>query len=145
MRGGRRIVGDVGLIACAYLQGFSQVAAGALERMKGCARRLGPVRISNMRSNDVSVPVIRAVRPMREGPRDAIDRLRSHDHIESIVRLRAAVRAMGQVDVSGWDENSLVEHLDEISATLCAIDAQLTRMADAVRARGFRIDEPLAA
>jgi hypothetical protein len=98
-----------------------------------------------MRSNDVPATVIPAVRPMPAGPRNAIDRLHSHDQIESIVRLRAAVRAMGQVDVSGWDEKSLVEHLDEISATLCAIDAQLTRMADAVRARGFRIEEPLAA
>ena len=95
-----------------------------------------------MRSNDVAALV---TRPMPIGSRNAIDRLRSHDHIESIVRLRAAVRAMDQVDVSGWDEKSLVEHLDEISATLCAIDAQLTRVADAVRARGFRIEEPLAA
>jgi hypothetical protein len=94
-----------------------------------------------MRSNEV-LPVVRV---MPAGPRNAIDRLRSRDHIESIARLRAAVRAMDQVDLSGWDEKSLVEHLDEISATLCAIDAQLTRVADAVRARGFRIEEPLAA
>ena len=94
-----------------------------------------------MRSNSG----LAAVRVMPSGPRDSIDRLRSRDHIESIARLRAAVRAMDQVDLSGWDEKSLVEHLDEISATLCAIDAQLTRVADAVRAHGFRVEEPLAA
>jgi hypothetical protein len=98
-----------------------------------------------MRSNNASATVIPAVRPMPVGPRNAIDRLRSRDRIESIARLRAAVRAMDEVDVSGWDDNALIEHLDEISSTLCAIDAQLTRVADAVRARGFRIAEPLAA
>ncbi|MGX6602206.1 hypothetical protein ACWKSP_08750 [Micromonosporaceae bacterium Da 78-11] len=82
---------------------------------------------------------------MPVGPRNAIDRLRYHEHLESIVRLRSAVRALGEVDVSGWDDAALTDHLDELSATLCAIDAQLTRVADAVRARGFRIAEPLAA
>jgi hypothetical protein len=48
---------------------------------------------------------------------------------------------MDQVDVSGWEDTALTEHLAEISATLCAIDAQLSRVADAVRARGFRIAE----
>ncbi|MEU4239952.1 MULTISPECIES: hypothetical protein [Actinoplanes] len=62
-----------------------------------------------------------------------------------MVRLRAAVRALDEVDVTGWDDSALNDHLDEISQTLCAIDAQLTRVADAVRARGFRIAEPLAA
>jgi hypothetical protein len=55
------------------------------------------------------------------------------------------VRALGDVDVAGWDDSALTDHLAEISATLCAIDAELTRVADAVRARGFRIAEPLAA
>ncbi|MFI5891244.1 hypothetical protein ACIA5D_14150 [Actinoplanes sp. NPDC051513] len=59
--------------------------------------------------------------------------------------MRAAVRALDDVDVSHWDDSSLTEHLEEISATLCALDAQVSRVADAVRARGFRIDEPLAA
>lgn len=98
-----------------------------------------------MRSNEVPAPVFGGKRPMPVGPRNAIDRLRSHDRLESIARLRAAVRALDEVDVSGWDDSALTDHLDEISATLCAIDAQLTRVADAVRARGFRIAEPLAA
>jgi hypothetical protein len=95
-----------------------------------------------MRSNDVPASVSLVVRPMPVGPRNTIDRLRSHDRLESIARLRAAVRALGEVDVSGWDDSALTDHLDEISTTLCAIDAELTRVADAVRARGFRIAEP---
>jgi len=82
---------------------------------------------------------------MPVGPRNTIDRLRSRDRLESIARLRAAVRALDEVDVSGWDDAALTDHLADISATLCAIDAQLTRVADAVRARGFRIAEPRAA
>jgi hypothetical protein len=98
-----------------------------------------------MRSNDVPASVTLVVRPMPVGPRHAIDRLRSRDRLEAIVRLRAAVRALDEVDVTGWDDSAFSDHLDEISQTLCAIDAQLTRVADAVRARGFRISEPLAA
>jgi hypothetical protein len=98
-----------------------------------------------MRSNELPASVSLVVRPMPVGPRNAIDRLRSRDRLESIARLRAAVRALDEVDVSGWDDAALTDHLAEISATLCAIDAQLTRVADAVRARGFRIAEPLAA
>jgi hypothetical protein len=98
-----------------------------------------------MRSNDASTPAPPTVRSMPVGPRNAIDRLRSRDRIESLARLRAAVRVMDEVDVSGWDDNALAEHLNEISETLCAIDAQLSRVANAVRARGFRIEEPLAA
>ncbi|MCM4084467.1 MULTISPECIES: hypothetical protein [Paractinoplanes] len=85
------------------------------------------------------------VRPMRAGPRNAIDRLRSRDRLESIARLRSAVLAMDQLDVADWDDGALTDHLDELSATLCAIDAQVTRVAEAVRARGFRIAEPRAA
>jgi hypothetical protein len=98
-----------------------------------------------MRSNELPASVSLVVRPMPVGPRNAIDRLRSRDRLESIARLRVAVRALDEVDVSGWDDAALTDHLAEISATLCAIDAQLTRVADAVRARGFRITEPLAA
>ena len=63
----------------------------------------------------------------------------------AIVRLTAAVSALGDVDVSGWDDSALRSHLDELSAALCGLDAQLSRVADAVRARGFRIAEPVAA
>jgi hypothetical protein len=64
---------------------------------------------------------------------------------DGLDRLRAAVNALGDVDVSGWDDNALTEHLDELSAALVEVDAQLSRVADAIRARGFRIAEPIAA
>ena len=98
-----------------------------------------------MRSNKVPASVSLVVRPMPVGPRNAIDRLHSRDRLESIARLRSAVLAMDQVDVADWDDGSLTDHLEELSATLCAIDAQVTRVAEAVRARGFRIAEPRAA
>ncbi|WP_232344320.1 hypothetical protein [Actinoplanes awajinensis] len=86
-----------------------------------------------------------AARVKPAGPRAPLDRLRVRDRIESIARLRAAVRALGDVDVSGWDDATLTDHLDELSRALCGIDAELTRVAEAVRARGFRIAEPRAA
>jgi hypothetical protein len=49
------------------------------------------------------------------------------------------------VDVTGWDDAALLGHLDELSAALCRVDAQLSRVADAVRARGYRVAEPIAA
>jgi hypothetical protein len=64
---------------------------------------------------------------------------------DAIVRLRAAISALGDVDVSGWDDAALTDHLDELSAALCDVDSQLSRLADAIRARGFRIAEPIAA
>lgn len=64
---------------------------------------------------------------------------------ELIVRLRAAVTALGDVDISGWDDTALNDHLAELSAALCEVDAELSRVADAVRARGFRVVEPIAA
>ena len=63
---------------------------------------------------------------------------------EAIARLRAAVSALGDVDVSGWDDTALNDHLADLSAALCEVDAELSRVADAVRARGFRIVEPVA-
>ncbi|MEU4427528.1 hypothetical protein AB0F81_43470 [Actinoplanes sp. NPDC024001] len=82
---------------------------------------------------------------MPAGPRDTLDRLRTRDRIESIARLRVAARALGDVDVSGWDEATLKDHLEELSKVLCALDAELTRVADEVRAKGFRVAEPKAA
>ena len=64
---------------------------------------------------------------------------------EALLRLRATVSALGDVDVSGWDDTALTDHLAELSTALCEVDAQLSRVADAVRARGFRIAEPVAA
>ncbi|MGA5304455.1 hypothetical protein ACPCHT_31395 [Nucisporomicrobium flavum] len=64
---------------------------------------------------------------------------------DAIQALRAAGSALGDVDVSGWDDTMLTDQLAELSAALCQLDAQLSRVADAVRARGFRITEPLAA
>ncbi|MFI1989801.1 hypothetical protein [Actinoplanes sp. NPDC020271] len=92
-----------------------------------------------------AVPSVAAGRVKPTGPRATVDRLRTRDRIESIARLRAAVRALGDVDVSGWDDSTLTEHLDELSRALCGLDAELSRVAESVRARGFRIDEPLAA
>ena len=63
----------------------------------------------------------------------------------ALTRLRAAVSAMGDVDVSGWDDTALTDHLAELSTALCEIDTQLSRLADAVRARGFRVTEPVVA
>ena len=64
---------------------------------------------------------------------------------EALLRLRAAVRALGDVDVSGWDDTALTDQLAELSTALCEVDTQLSRVADAIRARGFRIAEPVAA
>ena len=61
---------------------------------------------------------------------------------DAIARLDTAVSALGDVDVSGWDDAALRDHLDELSTALCRLDVQLSRVADAVRARGFRITEP---
>jgi hypothetical protein len=98
-----------------------------------------------MRSNAVPAPTPAGMQPVALGPGNTIDRLRSRDHLESMARLRAAVHALDEVDITRWDDPALAEHLDEISAILCAIDTQLARVADAVRDRGFRIAEPLAA
>ncbi len=64
---------------------------------------------------------------------------------EAIVALRAAGSALGDVDVSGWDDTALTDQLAELSDALCQLDAQLSRVAEAIRARGFRIAEPVAA
>lgn len=61
---------------------------------------------------------------------------------DAMVRLHAAVDALGDVDVSVWDDAALRDHLAELSLALCRVDEQLSRVADAVRARGFRIAEP---
>ncbi|MDG4820329.1 hypothetical protein O7635_00385 [Asanoa sp. WMMD1127] len=64
---------------------------------------------------------------------------------EAITRLGAAVSALGDVDVSAWSEEALREQLGELSVNLCALDALLAKVADGVRARGLRIEEPAAA
>ncbi|GID97221.1 hypothetical protein ACFQFC_17550 [Amorphoplanes digitatis] len=64
---------------------------------------------------------------------------------DAIAALRAAGSALGDVDVSGWDEAALNDKLAELSDALCQLDAQVSRVADAVRARGFRVAEPVAA
>ena len=64
---------------------------------------------------------------------------------EAITRLRAAVTALGDVDVSGWDDTALTAQLAELSDALCQLDAQLSRVAEAIRARGYRIAEPVTA
>jgi hypothetical protein len=64
---------------------------------------------------------------------------------EAIARLDAAVSALGDVDVSAWSEQTLKDQLGELSAALCALDAMLSRVADQIRARGLRIEEPVSA
>jgi hypothetical protein len=64
-----------------------------------------------------------------------------------IHRIDAAIDALGDVDFATWSDSSLSGHLDELSLVLCRIDAELSRLADAVRSRGFdiaEIDLPLA-
>ncbi|MER7169249.1 hypothetical protein [Micromonospora sp. NPDC000207] len=64
---------------------------------------------------------------------------------EVMVRLEAAVSALGDVSVSAWPEATLREQLGELSTALVALDASLSRVADEVRARGLRIEEPVSA
>jgi hypothetical protein len=62
-----------------------------------------------------------------------------------IARLGAAVSALGDVDVAAWSEDALREQIGELSAALCALDRLVSQVADGVRARGLRIEEPIAA
>lgn len=64
---------------------------------------------------------------------------------DAIARLDAAVCALGDVNVSAWSEDTLKDQLGELSTALCALDALLSRIADEVRARGLRIEEPVSA
>jgi hypothetical protein len=60
----------------------------------------------------------------------------------AIARLDAAARALVGVDLADWSDATLRGHLEELSAALVQVDGQLARLADAVRARGFRVAEP---
>ncbi|WP_213453389.1 hypothetical protein [Rhizomonospora bruguierae] len=62
---------------------------------------------------------------------------------DAIGRLTQAASALGDVDVSGWSDDTLRARLDELSTVLCRVDAQLSRLADEVRARGFAVTEPV--
>ncbi|MFE0593113.1 hypothetical protein ACIBCR_27345 [Micromonospora echinospora] len=64
---------------------------------------------------------------------------------EVMVRLEAAVSALGDVDVSAWPDETLRERLGELSTALVALDAVLARVAGQVRDRGLRIEEPVSA
>ncbi|MER5458793.1 MULTISPECIES: hypothetical protein [unclassified Micromonospora] len=64
---------------------------------------------------------------------------------EVMARMEAAVSALGDVDVSAWPEATLKEQLAELSAALVAVDASLSRIAEEVRARGLRVEEPVPA
>ncbi|SCL69715.1 hypothetical protein GA0070603_5235 [Micromonospora chersina] len=72
----------------------------------------------------------------------SLSNMRTNDEMS---RLQAAVSALGDVDVSAWPEDTLKEQLGELSAVLVALDTLLTRVADEVRARGLRIEEPVSA
>ncbi len=62
---------------------------------------------------------------------------------EVMARLEAAVNALGDVDVSAWPEDTLKDRLGELSAALVALDTSLSRIAEGVRARGLRVEEPV--
>lgn len=72
----------------------------------------------------------------------SLSNMRTNDEL---ARLQAAVSALGDVDVSAWPEDTLKEQLGELSAALVMLDALLARVADEVRARGLRIEEPVSA
>jgi hypothetical protein len=76
---------------------------------------------------------------------EACDMVSNMSTKESIARLDAAVSALGDVDVSAWSEETLRDQLGELSTALCALDSVLSRVADQVRARGLRIEEPVSA
>jgi len=63
---------------------------------------------------------------------------------EAISRLDALVRALGELDLTDWSDATLRGHLDELSVALCQVDGELARLAEAIRARGFRVAEPAA-
>jgi hypothetical protein len=50
---------------------------------------------------------------------------------------------MEVVDVDGLPEAVLGEQIDQLATVLYLIDAQLSRVAESVRARGFQIEEHL--
>jgi hypothetical protein len=62
-----------------------------------------------------------------------------------IARLDAAINALGEIDLADWSDATLRGHLDELSLSLCQVDGQLARLAEAIRARGFRVAEPVPA
>ncbi|MFC7548869.1 hypothetical protein [Plantactinospora sp. GCM10030261] len=64
---------------------------------------------------------------------------------EAITRLGVAVSALGDVDVSAWSDDMLKDQLTELSSALVELDAVLSRVADGIRARGLRIEEPVSA
>ena len=69
------------------------------------------------------------------------------DDEEAIARLDAAAHALDDVDVTDWSDTALSGQIDRLSLVLCRVDAQVSRLADAVRSRGYAIREvelPLA-
>lgn len=64
---------------------------------------------------------------------------------DEMARLQAAVSALGDVDVSAWSEDTLKAQLGDLSAALVALDGLLSRIAEEVRGRGLRIEEPVSA
>lgn len=72
----------------------------------------------------------------------SLSNMRTNDEM---ARLKAAVSALGDVDVSAWSEDTLKDQLGELSEALVTLDTLLTRIAEEVRARGLRIEEPVSA
>ena len=66
---------------------------------------------------------------------------------EVIARLDAAAHALDDVDLANLSDTALSGQIDRLSLVLCRVDAQVSRLADAVRSRGFAVREvelPLA-
>lgn len=72
----------------------------------------------------------------------SLSNMRTNDEM---ARLKAAVSALGDVDVSAWSEDTLKDQLGDLSEALVTLDTLLTRIAEEVRARGLRIEEPVSA
>ena len=109
-------------------------------------RALGVGYHSNMSTKKISdgVAVPLDIAPIDGGPAgDLADENAAADvaDVAVIHRLDAAVNALGEVDFGSWSDSALSGHLNEVSLVLCRVDAQLSRLADAVRSRGFDIAE----
>jgi hypothetical protein len=60
-------------------------------------------------------------------------------------QLHAAIAALGEEDVRDLPESVLTEQIDQLVTVLHQLDAQLTRVANAVLARTFPLAEAVAA
>jgi hypothetical protein len=64
---------------------------------------------------------------------------------DALARLGAAITALEDVDVTALPEAALSEQITQLASILYQLDEQLSRVAEAVRGRGFSIEDVLAA